>query len=171
MTRVSGVALVALLVLVARVRGQGTGAVEAGVFGQYVNFDNSLGLENTLGVGAGIGVYLEPALTLQLDGMRSSPAGSSYTPLRFRAVYHGAADARVSPVLGGGYVRNWYGGPTPASDGGLSLLLGLRYRAGQRVWLQLGADLDMMFHTADDTRFLFYNGNWGIHLGPAIRLR
>jgi hypothetical protein len=50
------------------------------------------------------------------------------------------------------------------------VLLGLRYRVQDRLWLQLGADLDAMFHTADNSRFSFYNGNWGIQLGAGMRV-
>ena len=117
-----------------------------------------------------MGVYLEPALALELDLARSSQSSVTYTPQHLRAVYIGALSPRLDALVGGGYVRNWYGAPYSAADQGLSLLLGLRYHLRSQVWLRLGADLDVMFHTADNTLFTFYNGNWGIHFGPSVRL-
>jgi hypothetical protein len=67
-------------------------------------------------------------------------------------------------------VHNWYGAPYAASDDGLSVLLGLRYQVGSQLWLRLGADVDVMLHTAGNTRFMFYNGTWGIHFGVSTRL-
>ena len=36
--------------------------------------------------------------------------------------------------------------------------------------LRLGTDADVMFHTASDSPFDFYTGNWGIHLSLSARL-
>jgi len=82
----------------------------------------------------------------------------------------GAISSRLEALVGGGYVRNWYGAPYNAADQGLTVLLGVRYHVRNQLWLRLGADLDTMFHTADNSLFNFYNGNWGIHFGPSVRL-
>jgi len=71
--------------------------------------------------------------------------------------------------VGGGYVRNAYGGSLDASDGGFSGLVGVRYRLNERMWLRMGVDFDIMFHPSSDSRFTFYNGNWGLHLGVGTR--
>src|SRR5207247_450208 len=139
-----------------RIRGPGT--IEVGGFARYVDFDNTLPMGDDMGVGGRVGVYLEPALALELDLARSSQSSVTYTPLHLRAVYIGAVSPRLDALVGGGYVRNWYGAPYSAADQGLSLLLGLRYHLRSQVWLRLGADLDVMFHTADNTLFTFYNG-------------
>src|SRR2546425_1207308 len=86
------------------------------------------------------------------------------------AAAHGSVSGRIEALVGGGYVRNWYGAPYSASDQGLTMLLGVRYHVRDQLWLRLGADLDVMLHTADNTLFTFYNGNWGIHFGPSVRL-
>ena len=77
----------------------------------------------------------------------------------------------MEALLGGGYVRNSYGGAFEESDGGLSTILGLRYHASNRVWMRLGVDLDVMFHPSSSSPFTFYNGNWGLTLGASARLR
>jgi len=76
-------------------------------------------------------------------------------------------------LLGGGYVRNSYGGALGHSDGGFSGLLGVRYRMTERVWLRAGFDADAMFST-DNSRtnpFPFYSGNWDLQLGATLRLK
>ena len=90
--------------------------------------------------------------------------------MHVRAVHNAPMGARLEGLVGAGYVRNWYGAPSAAADQGLSVFLGLRYRVQERLWLQLGADLDAMLHTADNSRFSFYNGNWGIQLGASMRV-
>ena len=51
------------------------------------------------------------------------------------------------------------------------MLLGVRYHVRQRLWLRLSADLDAMFHTADNSRFTFYNGSWGVQGGTGMSLK
>jgi outer membrane protein with beta-barrel domain len=163
------------LLLAAPATAQRPGTVEVDGLARYTNFDNDLGMESTIGAGGRVTVYAGPGLALELDVSRTSagrPVGTevTYTPVHLRVVYRGPVSERVEALVGGGYVRNWYGKPIDASDGGLSTLLGLRYRLTNVVWLRLGADGDVMFHTADDSPFSFYNGNWGLHLGAGIAL-
>src|SRR5207237_8422243 len=94
------------------------------------------------------------------------------SPVPARLVRAFAAGARADVLLGGGYVRNSYGGALGVSDGGFSALLGLRYRVGERLWLRAGFDADAMFST-DSRRsnpLPFYSGNWGLQLGATLRL-
>jgi hypothetical protein len=162
------------LLLAGPATAQRAGTVEVEGLARYTNFDNDLGMESTIGPGGRVTLYAGPGLAVELDVSRTSagrPVGSvTYTPLHARLVYHAPVSARMEALVGGGYVRNWYGDPWAASDGGLSTLLGLRYRLTNVVWLRLGADGDVMFHTADDSPFSFYNGNWGLHLGAGIAL-
>jgi len=165
----AGLAMTAL-VLAVPLAAQRAGTIEVGGFARYVDFDNTLPMGDDMDLGGRVGVYLEPALTLEVDLARSSQSSVTYTPLHVRAVYNGTVSSRLEALVGGGYVRNWYGAPYSKADQGLSVLLGLRYHVRSQLWLRLGADLDVMFHTADNTLFTFYNGNWGIHFGPSVRL-
>jgi len=165
----AGLAMTAL-VLAVPLAAQRAGTIEVGGFARYVDFDNTLPMGDDMDIGGRVGVYLEPALTLEVDLARSSQSSVTYTPLHVRAVYNGTVSSRLEALVGGGYVRNWYGAPYSKADQGLSVLLGLRYHVRSQLWLRLGADLDVMFHTADNTLFTFYNGNWGIHFGPSVRL-
>jgi hypothetical protein len=154
---------------------QRPGTVEVDALTRYTNFDNDLGMKSTIGVGGRVTVYARPSVAFELDVSRTSagrPGGTevTYTPVRLRVLYHGPVSERVEALVGGGYVRNWYGRPFDASDGGLSTLLGLRYRLTNAVSLRFGADGDVMFHPESDSPFSFYNGNWGLHFGAGIAL-
>jgi hypothetical protein len=169
-TRVILFTAVASLGVVLPAAAQGAGTIEVGAFARYVDFDNTLGLGNAVGVGARAAMYVEPGLALEVDVARVSADSRTYTPMHVRAVHNAPMGARLEGLVGAGYVRNWYGAPSAAADQGLSVFLGLRYRVQERLWLQLGADLDAMLHTADNSRFSFYNGNWGIQLGASMRV-
>ena len=175
--RITRLAVVVALICAAPAAGQGAGAVELGAFARYTNFDNSLGMSNTIGAGGRVSVTLRPRVGFELDLSRTSAstdrAGGTvtYTPLHARVVGTLPTGGRVEALLGGGYVRNSYGGALEESDGGLSALLGLRYHVNNRVWMRLGIDLDLMFHPSSGSPFTFYNGNWGLTLGASARLR
>ena len=172
MTRVtrSVVAALGAVVLGVPLGAQQTGTMEIGTFGRYIRFDRSLGMGTAVGAGARVSVFTEPVFALELDVAHASGRSVPYTPVHLRGVYNPSPDAGFAPLIGVGFVRNTYGAPLDASDYGISGLLGLRYRVRTHVWLRVGADLDTMFHMTDNTRFLFYNGTWGIHFGASTRV-
>ena len=162
------------LLLAAPASAQRPGTIEIGALARYTDFDNDLGMGNTVGVGGRLSVYVRPRLAFELDVSRTSTdrtAGSAtYTPLHARLVAGIGHGGRVEGLLGAGYVHNAYGGSLDASDGGFSALLGVGYQLTNRVWLRLGTDLDIMFHPSSDSPFSFYHGNWGLHLGAGARI-
>src|SRR5205807_6237963 len=163
--RLAAVASLAALPLVA----QSVGTVEIGAFVRYTDFDNSLGFGNAIGVGGRGAVYVRPNLALEVDVSRSSKD----TPVLASLVGEFATGTRTELLLGGGYVRNSYGGALGQSDGGFSALLGVRYRMTERVWLRAGFDADAMFST-DHSRtnpIPFYNRNCGLQHGATLRLK
>lgn len=164
-----------VLVLAPAAAAQRPGTVEVSASARYSNFDNSLGLDNTIGWGGMVAVYVRPSLAFELDVAPTSTDGpgeisATHTPVRFRVVYNGPVSTRVHGLLGGGFVRNRYGDPYDASDNGFSALMGLRYRLNDLLALRLGMDADVMFHTATDSPFEFYTGNWSLHFGLSARL-
>src|SRR5207247_9054542 len=122
----SGLSAAASVVLALPMSEQRAGTIEVGGFARYVNFDNTLPMGDDMDIGGRVGVYLEPALTLEVDLARSSQSSVTYTPLHVRAVYNGSVSSRIEALVGGGYVRNWYGAPYNAADQGLTMLLGMR---------------------------------------------
>jgi hypothetical protein len=178
MTRAIRIAAVASFAAALPGAAQGAGAVEIGAFARYTDFDRSLAMNNAVGVGAEAAVSLERAVALEVDVSRttaSRPGGGSvtYTPVHVRLVAAVATGNRLDVLLGGGAVRNAYGGGLDASDGGVSALLGLRYRLSDRMCLRGGFDGDFMLHTgsAQGSPFTFYSGNWGLQLGAVLRLK
>ncbi len=175
-SRVIRLVAAAALLCAAPAAAQGAGAVEVGAFARRTHFDNSLGMKSTLGVGGWASVAIRPGLAFELDvshtsaDFKSGSGSTTYTPVHARLVGTFTTGPRVEAALGGGYVRNSYGGSFDAGDGGLSALLGLRYHATNRVWMRLGLDLDVMFHPSSDSPFTFYTGNWALTLGAAARL-
>ena len=174
--RITRLAVVFALVSAVPAAGQQAGAVELGAFARYTNFDNSLAMANTFGAGGRVSVALRPRFAFELDLSRTRAStdrtGSSvtYTPLHARVTGALPAGERMDVLVGGGYVRNSYGGAFEASDDGVSAILGLRYHASNRVWMRLGVDLDLMFHPSSTSPFSFYNGNWSLQLGAGARL-
>jgi len=176
--RITRLAVGFALVSAAPALAQSAGAVEVGAFARYTNFDNSLGMASTFGAGGRVSVALRPGFAFEVDVSRTSASGApsggtgsvTYTPFHARVVGALPAGERMEVLVGGGYVRNAYGGAFEANDGGLSTILGLRYHASNRVWMRLGVDLDVMFHPSSTSRFTFYNGNWSVQLGAGARL-
>ena len=149
---------------------QQRGTMEVGGFTRYVNFDNGLGMGNALALGAGATVYLGSRLTLDVDVAHATSSSVSYTPMHLRLVDRASVGdgKRLEALFGIGYVRNWYGAPYQASDGGVSVVLGVGYQLNRRLWLRGGVDLDAMFHPAENSPFPFYNGNWGLRVGLGL---
>ena len=176
--RITRLAVGFALVSAAPAPAQQAGAVEAGAFARFTNFDNSLGMTNTFGAGGRVSVALRPGFAFEVDVSRTSASSASggggsvtYTPFHARVIGALPAGDRMEVLVGGGYVRNAYGGAFEGSDGGPSATLGLRYHASNRVWMRLGLDLDVMFHPSSASRFTFYNGNWSLQLGAGARLK
>jgi hypothetical protein len=160
----------AALLLAQPAAAQRRGTMEVGGFTRYVNFDNSLGMGSALAVGARATLYLGSRLALDVDVAHGAGNSVSYTPVHLRLVERTPVGGgnRLEALFGVGYVRNWYGAPYHESDGGVSVILGLGYQLNGRLWLHGGADLDAMFHTAGDSPFPFYHGNWGLRLGLGL---
>jgi hypothetical protein len=168
--RVIQLAAIGTLTLAGAATAQHTGSVDVGAFARYTRFDNTLGMGNAVGVGGRAAVYLSQTLAIEVDAAHASGNSIGYTPTHLRLVFDAPWSSRLDGLLGGGYVRNWYGAPYGLSDGGVSVLLGARYHLTSRTWLRFGTDLDFMIHTSDQSPFPFYHGNWGLHLGVGTRL-
>src|SRR5204862_6838845 len=104
---------------------QRAGTIEVGAFARYVDFDNTLPMGDDMDIGGRVGVYLEPALTLEVDLARSSQSSVTYTPLHMRAEYNGPVSSRLEALVGGGDVRNWYGAPYTAAAPARTVLLAI----------------------------------------------
>src|SRR5262245_23900404 len=84
-----------LLATAAPSLAQTPGTFEIGGFGRYTIFDDTLGLEDKLGGGGTLGIFIVRNLALEAEGAYTStnPEGAtgvdvSNTPVRGRLTYH-----------------------------------------------------------------------------------
>jgi peptidoglycan-associated lipoprotein len=118
------------------------GTVEIGAFGQYTEFDDRLRLDNPIGVGGRLGVFLSPRWAIEGDaswsrikpddrpfvvGARPCDVGEDckwdYTPLYLRLAYNVPVGKRSQFILGAHVVRHDYEFTHETGYGGL---LGIR---------------------------------------------
>src|SRR5256885_7074614 len=72
MTRAIRFVAAASLAAAPPLAAQGAGTVEIGAFARYTDFDNSLAMNNAVGVGGQVSVYLERVVAVELDVSRTS---------------------------------------------------------------------------------------------------
>lgn len=135
-------------------------AAEVGVFGQYTRFDRELELDNTIGGGARLSLYLL-LRNLALEGdihVASTDwnfAGGSrsvtYRPFAARLVYGIPLGARAQLLLGAGYQMNVFEGRTRPVGGAiagneyedaLSVLAGLKFCLSESWSLRFDVPVD-----------------------------
>ena len=91
-------------------------AVEGGIFGQFTKIDQELSLDDVLSIGARLGIYVLPRLSVELDGHFgktdwAAPGGVksiTYSPWALKAVYALPLGERLRLLLGMGYQQNVY---------------------------------------------------------------
>ena len=71
---------------------------------------------------------------------------------------------------GAGLVRNKYSGAYSATDHGLAVLLGVRYRWNERIGARLDANEDFVTSPANETPQVTYNSNFAVHVGVSVLL-
>src|SRR5437763_16135757 len=94
-------------------------------------------MNNAVGIGGQVTVYLEHVVAVELDVSRTSagrPTGGSVTstPMHIRLVRAFATGKRLDVLLGGGAVRDAYGGPQGAGGGSVAVILGPCAGGGER---------------------------------------
>src|SRR5438128_4506881 len=130
MTRAIRFVAAASLAAAPPLAAQGAGTVEIGAFARYTDFDNSLAMNNAVGIGGQVSVYLEHVVAVELDVSRTSasrPTGGSvtYTPMHIRLVRAFATGNRLDVLLGGGAVSNGDRVPRREMGGGVVAHAGL----------------------------------------------
>jgi outer membrane protein OmpA-like peptidoglycan-associated protein len=110
------------------------GTVEVGAFGQYTNFGNVLELDNALGIGGMLGLFVLPNLVVEGDVALLSTDGPlsgkiKYRPLHARLAYHIPLTDQLKLAVGAGYTLGVYDGdPTPNQyEDAAGALVGLKY--------------------------------------------
>jgi outer membrane protein OmpA-like peptidoglycan-associated protein len=153
---------------------QSPGTFEIGGFGRYTFFDGALNLEDKLGGGGTLGIFVVRNLALEAEGAYTStnPEGASgvdvsNTPVRGRLTYHIPLGGFASAIrLGAGYVRNMYGQDVDLDDDGVTGVVGLRVGLGEKFALQADGTLDYV-PSPDEDRVDNYS-NWGVQVGGVL---
>jgi len=108
--------------------------VEVGGFGQYAMFGDVLHLDNALGGGGMVGLFILPNLVAEGDipfARTDGPLGGkiSYRSAHLRLAYHIPLSAPFKLALGAGYTLGTYdGGPTPEQyEDAVGGLVGVKY--------------------------------------------
>jgi len=166
-------ALLATALLVPHgVAAQRGGTVELGGFGRYTIFDKSLSLDNAVGGGGRLGVFLAPWVSLEGDGSFTKANGpngasTSYLPIHGRLLFHIPLAERVAILLGAGYARTEYGDAADATDDGATGLAGVRVGLSRTVAIRLDAATDYIPSPANAQKD---NWNTGVHVGLSLLL-
>lgn len=159
------------------------GTVEVGGFGQYSFFDDDLNIENALGLGARLGVFVTPIIQPEVDFSYTEAdqetgrvSNLHVVPVAARLNFNFPFGARNAFILGGGASRTFYQQPgSPLYGGveegntvggaynwGVSGLAGVRVGLGQRVAVRLDGVGDYL----PEPKF----ANFGVRAGLSLML-
>jgi OOP family OmpA-OmpF porin len=120
--------------------------VEIGVYGQVNSFDESLQIDNVTGIGARVGVFLNPLLSLEVSGSYAQTGDSvrsvSYFPLAIFAMFHVPLRNDLAILLAPGFVHTTYGIDEDGSDDGLATLVGLNFQVSRRLGIRVDGRVD-----------------------------
>jgi len=131
--------------------------VTLGLFGRYTALDNSLPVDDALGIGARLGWFfardwaLEADLSFNQD--QNDDVDISLTPFHLRLLrqWHATDDLRFH--VAGGYVHSEYGGDLDASDDGVSMMAGFEHDLSRRLSFRLDGVADANLDGVDYANF------------------
>jgi hypothetical protein len=163
--------LVAVSALVAvPVTAQKTGSVEVGGFFGYANYDNTLPLGNTIAFGGRVGAHVLPVLSVEVDYGHAKRNSADHNALHVFLVYNVPPVSHAEIIVGGGYVKNTYGGSYDADDSGIAGFVGVRHRFHDMFALRFDAFTDFIPNPANKSHQSTFNGNWGVQAGLSVLL-
>ena len=172
--RVPATVLALLLAPIASSGAQSPGAFEITGFGRQTFFDDTLGLEDKIGGGGSLGIFLVKNFALEAEAAHTSTDGPlgisvSNTPVRGRLTYHIPLGGNATSIrLGAGYVRDMYGDDVDIDEDGVTGLLGLRLGLSEKLGVKLDGTLDYV-PSPQDGRADYYM-NVGVQAGLSLLL-
>ena len=152
-------ALLPLLLSVGTAVAQSSGTFEIGAFARYSLFDDDLGLEDKVGGGGTLGLFLMRNLALEAEGAYTKTGNEnpppetdvSNTPLRARLTYHIPLGGWASAIrIGAGYVRDMYGEDADFDGNGATGVLGFRVGLSQTFALNVDGTVDYVPSPPDE---------------------
>ncbi len=156
--------------LTAPVDAQHPGTIELGVQGQLTRYDPSLILNDAIGVGGTLGVWIARGFAVEGAASYSSPGASptgnvKEIPLRLRLVY-GVPTAPATTVLfGAGYVHNAVRDGTSQWEDGVTALFGARFDLTPHVAVRVGAVSDYFPSPLNEGPGVQDNWNFALQAG------
>ena len=166
-------------------------AVEGGVFGQFTKIDQELSLEDVISIGARLGLYVLPRLSVELDGHIGKTDWAApgvvksitYSPIGLRAVYALPLGDRLRFLLGMGYQPNIYKGRTQQLgafvagneyEDAVTALVGLKVCLSEKWSLRGDVPIDYNPSPNFNGSTVILDGestNWGIRIGISRMFR
>jgi outer membrane protein OmpA-like peptidoglycan-associated protein len=166
-------------------------SIEGGVFGQFTKIDKELSLDDVLSIGARLGLYVLPRLSVELDGHIgktdwAAPGGVTsitYSPWSVKAVYALPLGDRMRILLGMGYQQNVYknriqefGGFTAGNEyeDGVTALVGLKLCLNEKWSLRGEVPVDYNPSPNFNGNIVVLDGesmNWGVRIGISRMLK
>jgi outer membrane protein OmpA-like peptidoglycan-associated protein len=158
---------------------QTPGTFEIGGFGAYTFFDDTLNLEDKVGGGGTLGIFVVRNLAIEAEGAfisTNTETGPTLdvdnTPIRGRLTYHIPLGGYASAIrIGAGYVRNMYSSDVDdldVDDDGATGVLGLRVGLGKKFALQVDGTVDYVPSPAEERADNYMN--LGVQAGGVILL-
>jgi hypothetical protein len=145
---------------------QRAGAIEVGALGRYSVIDSDVGIENALGGGGRLGIFLLRNLSLEVDHTYSEPELKnkpgwggrnfiSHELTQGRLLYNYPLSDGVKLLLGAGYTYDNYSRPrlVAARGGGPAGLLGVRFNLSESFSARIEGT--GYYISADDNRPTF----------------
>ena len=166
-----------LLVIAAPCVAQTPGTFEIGGFGRWTKFDDTLSLDDKVGGGGTLGIFVVKNLAIEAEGsyiktntkapLAPPTVNVENVPIRGRLVYHIPLGGYASAIrLGAGYVRDMYKKDQDFNDDGVTGVLGLRWGLGPKFALQVDGTVDYV-PSPDSARADKYL-NYGVQAGLTL---
>jgi outer membrane protein OmpA-like peptidoglycan-associated protein len=170
-----GITMVLLLTTAQIASGQSAGTFEITGFGRFTRFDDTLRIQEELGGGGSLGLYLLPILALEAEGAytrtHSNVSGLSVSniPLRGRLSLHIPIGGYASGIrVGAGYVRNLYRKNANFDDNGFTGIFGFRFGLSPSYGFRIDGTADYV-RSPEGGRVDDYI-NWGAQAGLSLML-
>jgi OmpA-OmpF porin, OOP family len=126
------------------VAAQSPGTIELGGLGQFTRYDPSLILDDAIGVGGTLAVWVARGFAVEGSAAYSSPGASPSgsvheIPLRLRLVYGVPAAPTTTVLFAAGYVHNALRDGTSQWEDGVTGLFGARFDLTPHLAVRVGA--------------------------------
>lgn len=170
---VSASAVVLSVLLTVPVVAQRPGTIEVGGLGQFTRYDPSLLINDGIGVGGTLAVWIARGFAVEGSAAYSSPSTSpagnvKEIPLRLRLVYGAPAAPTTTVLFGAGYVHNAVRDGTNQWEDGITGLFGARFDLTPHLAVRVAAVGDYFPSPLNEGPGVGDNWNFALQAGFAV---